>query len=205
MHLEGKSFRGYSLLRRLTKDVLPGLAVNHYAQAYDAEDDDFQISDMDDTLECIRQLVAVMKPGHQHVRNIAEAQLEMWQGRRDHLLLSETRLQCGRRDYEDMVRIVMASGVVRSAENVREAFELGLETAVKDKGYRKYLLDRLAQHHAMTRSSIIRNRLIVTMALCLNTQEDFEKKAAQSAYMVFRTIDLTPERGWEWVALVAIM
>ena len=205
MQIEGRSFRGYSLLRRLTQDVLPGSALNHYAQTYDTADDDFQISDMDDTLECIRQLVAVMKPGHQHVRNIAEAQLEMWQGRRDHLLLSDTQFQCGRRDYEDMVRIVMASGIVRSAENVREAFELGLHVAVKDKAYRKYLLDRLAQHHAVTASSIIRNRLIVTMAMCLHTQDAFEKNAVQSAYMVFRTIDLTPERGWEWVALVAIM
>ena len=207
-----RNFRDYRLIRRLTSnfDVSKTQSVQYYADSYDGGqgNDDiaaFRTSDLDDTIKCIRQLIGTMRPGNDQVRENALHQIELLQGRRDRLVLAEFTTSQKRVDFEEVIRVVMASGLLRNAERVREAFHYALQVSVKDKVYRKYLEEQLAKMSSCHPSVIIRNRLIVHMALNLHTQRQLEDIAEKCQYMVFRTLDLTPERGWEWVDHVVII
>ena len=199
---ERQAFRNYKLIRRLTENfnVNGKLAVAHYADSGGNDDSAFRVSDIDDTIDCIRQLIATMQPGSEQVRANASSQIDVLQGRRDRLLLAEVATTQKKVNYEDVIRIVMASGLLRSVERVREAFHYALQVSVKDKPYRKYLEEQVESLSALQPSAIIRNRLIVHMALCLHAQNQLEELCERCEYMVFRTLDLTPERGWEWVS-----
>ena len=203
-----QSFRNYTLIRRLIEkfNMDKQLAVKHYAQDLGGLGGDaFRISDLDDTMDCIRELIATMQPGNDQVRENACHQINVLQGRRDLLLLAEVAATRKRVDYEEVIRVVMASGLLRNAERVREAFHYALQVSVKDPAYRKYLEEQVDMMSSLSPAVIIKNRLIVHMALCLHAQNQMENIAERCEYMVFRTLDLTPERGWEWVDTVIIM
>ena len=153
-------------------------------------------------INCIRQLIAAVDPGNQLIVDNARHQLEVLQGRRDALVLADvSRQKRGVVDFKDMISLVVASGLLRSATYLRDSFTLALNVCVKDSPYRKFLLCELDKHN-FSASSIGENRLKIHMALCVKMQDDLEEVANAGAYMVFRTLDLTPERGMEWVLFV---
>lgn len=202
----GRLFSGHGMLQRVIGNARDCYAADHYAVSYDlaVQDADaaaFHNCTPDDTIECIRQLLAaVPATGNQQARDNAIRQLTLLQGRRDSMQLSGALMQNRRVvNYTDVIMIVCASGLMRSADDTRAAFEYALRVSVKDLTQRDYLLEQLRKNVHMSGTSIRRNRLVVHMAMCLSKQDEMERLASSGKYMVFRTIDLTPERGWEWV------
>ena len=206
MRVDGGYFKGYSLIRRLTANFDAHTPLEHWAES-NASCADFQTTDVQDSIDCIRQLLSVVGAGNQIIVDNARSQLEALQGRRDALLLAEVRSNTrGKTNFEDVIAIVVASGLLKSADNVRETFMLALNVCVKDTSYRNYLREQLRTQKHLSANTIRVNRLRVHMALCMKMQKELEDLSAKGSYMVFRTIDLTPDRGMEWVCCsVAIM
>ena len=202
MQIGGGHFKGYNMIRALTENFEASLPVKHWAES-NASCTDFQASDVQDSIDCIRQLLSVAGAGSQIILESARSQLEVLQGRRDALLLAEVQSNArGKINFEDVIAIVVASGLLKSANNVRDSFMLALTVCVKDKAYRNYLLGALRNQRHLSANSIRVNRLRVHMALCMLMQTELEDLSTKGSYMVFRTIDLTPDRGLEWVCIV---
>ena len=191
------------MLQRLIGTQREFLAADAYAEQYN--DMEAMDADLDITIESMRQLISTMAPGHEQVRDNALHQLQILQGRRDSILLA-SRKPKHIVDYGEMVTTVCAPGLMRSADKLQEVFGYALQVVVKDKNYLAYLLEQLrSQASSMSDTSIIRGRLIVQMAMNLSSQNDMEAISAAGSYSVFRTLDLTPERGYEWVCWWMIM
>ena len=207
MRIDGGHFKGYSLIRRLTANFEAHGPVKQWAEGNANSIDRFEVSDLQDEIDCIRQLLSVMGTGNQILRENARSQLEALQGRRDALLLAEIQSSTrGKTKFEDVIAIVVASGLLKSANNVRETFMLALTVCVKDTSYRTYLQGQLRNQKHLSANMIRVNRMRIHMALCMQTQMELEELSTKGSYMVFRTIDLTPDRGMEWVcSVVAIM
>ena len=191
-------FNGYKLLSALTTGFKHGEPVNSYVRGDALDTCSFNHLDLDDRIDCIRQLISVMAPGNQHAFDIAHEQLRILRGQRDKYVLAEARRTSNVIDFQETIAVVVASGLLHNAGNVEYAFRLALDVCVLDPSMRSYYKEQLALAQ-ISASSIRRNRMIVHMAICLQVQEELEKVAARGTYMAFRTLDLTPERGFEWV------
>lgn len=197
-------------IQRIVRSASNLMTASHYAELYDSkvsgyddEDGDasFYTCDIDDTIDCIRQLLYAIPPeGNHQTRDNAMRQLTLLQGRRDSMLAKGAEVDIrGRVNYRDAIVIVCASGLLRNADETLEVFECAVKVAVRDVKERQDLLAQLRSNSSMSASAIRNNRLIVLMALCLSRQDEMEQLADAGEYMVFRTLDLTPQRGFEWV------
>ena len=101
--------------------------------------------------------------------------------------------------WDDVISIVVTSGLLRDASDIRECFERALDVCVSDLPMKAYFKEQLNNRTDLAATTVIRSRLTVQMALCIVAQDDLEALAKRGSFRVFRTIDLTPERGWEWV------
>ena len=192
-------FKGYSMIARLTSGFRAEHAVTSWADRIDTFET-FQPSDLQDSIDCIRQLIGALGPNNELILENARCQLQLLQGRRDALLLADVRSKKrGAVNFEEVISVVVSSGLYRSASYLREGFHLALNVCVKDASYRRFLQGELRKQRHLSATVIKMSRLKIHMALCLKMQYTLEDTAALGPYMVFRTIDLTPDRGVEWV------
>ena len=201
MHLPGqqrRQFNGYKLIRRITVgfDASSAVPFNHYATSAAVES--FHAGDLDATMRCIQQLLLASPPGNDLLRQNALHELGLLRSRRDSLMMAKVQPRKVKH-WDDVLSIVVTSGLLRDASDIRECFARALDVCVSDLPMIGYLKEQLNNRKDLAATTVIRSRLIVQMALCLVAQDDLEALSTRGSFRVFRTIDLTPERGWEWV------
>ena len=83
------------MLQRLIGTQREFLAADAYAEQYNdmegMDADVCPISDLDITIESMRQLISTMAPGHEQVRDNALHQLQILQGRRNSIVLASSK------------------------------------------------------------------------------------------------------------------
>ena len=101
--------------------------------------------------------------------------------------------------WSNIIHVVVASGLLRDANDIREVFHRALDVCVQDQATKVRLKEELARRAVLSATRVREARLIVNMALCFTIQRQTDDLIKGGPYRVFRTIDMTPDRGWEWV------
>ena len=101
---------------------------------------------------------------------------------------------------ESMINAVLMSGFLRDAKDAMLVLRCALQVCVPEPSVREYLLQLLSQTKTlMSAASMYRHRLTVHMGYCLMQQDDMAELLGSGAMVTWRTLDLSPKAGYEWM------
>ena len=172
----------------------------HQANFDEQDPEPFTEKEMQRLADTYRELVGLLPYGNDSLRQRAEHHVLRLQTMRDNWVFSNALLSRRAYHLHTLLTTVVFSGLLRDVSDVAEAIDLGLELIVKEPHLKAHLKNILHQdHEVMKRSTIVRHRLTVHMAMCSYAQVINQQLLDSDGFVVWRTMDLSPLFGFEWV------
>jgi hypothetical protein len=100
----------------------------------------------------------------------------------------------------ELITAVIMSGLLRDGGDLSEICIMSLELTVPEIGLRKFFKDLLQTKGSLpSRSTLYRHRFALHMAWCLHLASEVGSMLDDGAIVSWRTLDLSPKGGVEWV------
>ena len=161
-------------------------------------DDDFHISDQSQVANTLRVLLAQLPPGNEMLEMHTRSAIAHMQAARDHNYLRAVH-RARNFSMDTIVQTVALSGLLRDVRDIKETIGFAIGLSVPDPKMREFYKESLDKQGAnLSVSSIWRHRLTLTMALCCHRQSQYNFMG-NGTFTTWRTLDLTPLRGYEWM------
>jgi hypothetical protein len=201
-YLEHHERRGQSY--HLGKPLWGSLEIGEVIRSHmDNDTDPFAPSDFADVAETLRQCVALL-PGDDNAFESLRADISQHvhrlQSARDHFLLHQARLTARAYQLDVLVTTVLMSGLLREAGDMGAVLDHAIDVVIPEPKLREYLKGlHKTDHRTLGRSAIHRHRLTLHMAFCLHLQDAHEIMLQAGPVVCWRTLDLSPQAGFEWM------
>jgi hypothetical protein len=131
--------------------------------------------------------------------NVA-AHIVWLEARRIHMLLAAARLCRSAYEMDFLVSCLLESSLLRNVSKLGEAVERAISIATRDPVIRDHLLHEVRKYHAIPSATTIRrHHLTLHMAFCLAQQKQMVAFEEGSGFVAWRTVDGSPQGGFDWV------
>lgn len=149
-----------------------------------------------DVLRCF--LHGQERPGRDKQKDAAEIIVHL-QRMRDNLLRAQRHRTTQAYSMQLLVNCLLLSGALRSPD-ILHGVLLGLCSTIRDPSVRQYFVDSAKARGALPRVSVLKShRLSLVIGRCVQQQHTVEEGLASGGWVVYRTVDASPQGGYDWV------
>lgn len=189
--------RMYHIGRRLWEAAPPGEPLSLSDEVH--VDEMFGPAELATVMDVLRQAATLMPAGFDQCREEIASAVRSLDDVRNSFVRNDATTSRKSYDMKVLVDVVVASGLLRDASDLREIMMHALNVCVREPRLKNYCREALAKKHALPSARTVRrHRLTITVAYCKVLQDELKRLVETDHIVAWGTLDLSPQMGMEW-------